>query len=207
MDETAGSAFDRERILQAFDWLGREAIAAGQRLDIAVYGGSALMLASNFRYASEDVDVSLLGAAWPTWLRTAVDRIAEAFGLSQDWLNDAVEFHLSAFADRASDHQEFGTFPRDDEEVGLTVFVPAADYMLAMKLKAMRIADPAKGEQEAADILNLMRVVGITTPEEALAVLAKFYPKSAAQPEKQLFLLRHLLARPQGLVDAPRYPR
>ena len=42
---------------QAFDEIGRAAVAAGTRLQIAVYGGSALMLASNFRFATEDVDV------------------------------------------------------------------------------------------------------------------------------------------------------
>ena len=42
----------------AFDEIGRAAAAVDTRLDIAVYGGSALMLASNFRFATEDVDMS-----------------------------------------------------------------------------------------------------------------------------------------------------
>ena len=54
------AAFDREALLDAFDEIGRAAVQAGTKLQIAVYGGSALMLASNFRFATEDVDVSEL---------------------------------------------------------------------------------------------------------------------------------------------------
>ena len=56
-------ALDREKLLEAFDEIGRAAVAAGTRMQIAVYGGSALMLASNFRFATEDVDVSRASAA------------------------------------------------------------------------------------------------------------------------------------------------
>ena len=41
-------AFDRDALLDAFDRIGRAAAQAGTKLQIAVYGGSALMLASNF---------------------------------------------------------------------------------------------------------------------------------------------------------------
>ena len=49
-------ALDRDKLLAAFDEIGRAAIEAGTTMQIAVYGGSALMLASNFRYSTEDVD-------------------------------------------------------------------------------------------------------------------------------------------------------
>jgi hypothetical protein len=54
------AAFDRDALLDAFDRIGHAAAQAGTKLQIAVYGGSALMLASNFRFATEDVDVSEL---------------------------------------------------------------------------------------------------------------------------------------------------
>ena len=44
------AAFDRDQLLDAFDEIGEAAVAADTRLDIAVFGGSALMLASNFRF-------------------------------------------------------------------------------------------------------------------------------------------------------------
>jgi hypothetical protein len=199
------AAFDREALLDAFDQIGRAAVEAGTKLQIAVYGGSALMLASNFRFATEDVDVSKLEHPLPDWLATVVRDIAEKNGWKEDWFNDGVAFHLSTLADRAADHLEFATFPRRGDEVGLVVSVPTAEYLLALKLKAFRILDPTRGEAERLDILNLMRVVGISSAEGAVALLGRYFPVSAASSEKQRFLLKNM--NPAGAVDAPKYPR
>jgi hypothetical protein len=95
------AAFGRDALLDAFDRIGRAAALAGTKLQIAVYGGSALMLASNFRFATEDVDVSALEHPLPGWLAVVVDEIAKSNGWQKDWFNDAVVFHLSSLADRA----------------------------------------------------------------------------------------------------------
>lgn len=197
-------ALSRDKLLDAFDEIGRAAAAAGTQLHIAVYGGSALMLASNFRYSTQDVDVSKLEQPWPEWLRQVVDRLAAANGWQPDWFNDGVAFHLSGLADLGGDHLEFGSFPRDGAP-GLIVYVPTAKYLLALKLKAIRVNDPLRGEQERLDILNLMRVAGIRSAEEAVALLARFFPNSGAAAEKQHFLLNHM--NPDGAADAPEYPR
>jgi hypothetical protein len=198
------AAFNRDALLDAFDQIGRAAALAGTRLQIAVYGGSALMLASNFRFATEDVDVSALEKPLPEWLATILHRIAEKNGWRDDWFNDGVAFHLSSLADHALDHLEYGTFPRDGTP-GLVVLVPSAEYLLALKLKAFRVADPTRGETERLDILNLMQVVGISTPEQAITLLGRYFPVSAASPEKQRFLLENMSR--DGASDAPKYPR
>jgi hypothetical protein len=197
------AAFDRTALLDAFDQIGRAAAQAGTRLQVAVYGGSALMLASNFRFATEDVDVSELPTPLPSWLADTLRAIARANGWSDDWFNDGVVFHLSPLADQAADHLEFGTFPRDDSAPGLVVSVPSAEYLLALKLKAVRVTDPIHGDTERLDILNLMRVVGLSTPDEAIALLGKYFPASAASAEKQRFLLKHMSC--EGVADAPKY--
>jgi hypothetical protein len=199
------AAFDRDALLDAFDQIGRAAVKAGTKLQIAVYGGSALMLASNFRFATEDVDVSQLEQPLPDWLAAVVHDIAEKNRWQDDWFNDGVAFHLSSLADRASDHLEFGTFPRDGTPPGLAVSVPTAEYLLALKLKAARILDPLRGETERLDILNLMQVVGISKVEDAIALLGKYFPVSAASSEKQRFLLKNM--NREGGIDAPKYPR
>jgi hypothetical protein len=196
---------NREKLLHAFNEIGRAAVAAGTRMQIAVYGGSALMLASNFRFATEDVDVSELQQPWPEWLRAVTQRLAAENGWSADWFNDGVVFHLSALADPADDHLEFGTFPPSPEEPGLVVYVPSAPYLLALKLKAIRVNDPVRGEQERLDILNLMRVVGIRTADEAITLLSQYFPVSGASAEKQKFLLTYM--NPNGAINAPEYPR
>ncbi|HXQ08400.1 MAG TPA: hypothetical protein VN831_27055 [Bradyrhizobium sp.] len=199
------AAFDRDALLDAFDRIGRAAALAGTKLQIAVYGGSALMLASNFRFATEDVDVSELEHPLPGWLAAVVDEIAKENGWLDDWFNDGVAFHLSPLADRALDHLEFGTFPRDGTPPGLAVSVPSAEYLLALKLKAARVTDPLRGETERLDILNLMQVVGISTVEDAIALLGRYFPVSAASSEKQRFLLKNMNRK--GGNDAPKYPR
>jgi hypothetical protein len=199
------AALDRDALLDAFDRIGRAAALAGTKLQIAVYGGSALMLASNFRFATEDVDVSELEHPLPGWLAAVVDEIARENGWRDDWFNDGVAFHLSPLADRALDHLEFGTFPRDGTPPGLAVSVPSAEYLLALKLKAARITDPLRGETERLDILDLMQVVGISTVEDAIALLGRYFPVSAASSEKQRFLLKNMNRK--GGNDAPKYPR
>jgi hypothetical protein len=198
------AAFGRDALLDAFDQIGRAAVLAGTKLQIAVYGGSALMRVSNFRFATEDVDVSALEHPLPGWLAAVVHEIAEKNQWQDDWFNDGVAVHLSPLADRAIDHLEFGTFPRDSVP-GLAVSVPSAEYLLALKLKAVRVTDPLRGETERLDILNLMQVVGIATAEDAIALLGKYFPVSAASSEKQRFLLKHM--NREGGIDAPKYPR
>lgn len=199
------AAFGRDALLDAFDLIGRAAVLAGTKLQIAVYGGSALMLASNFRFATEDVDVSELEHPLPAWLAAVVREVAEKNNWQDDWFNDGVAFHLSSLADRTIDHLEFGTFPRDGTPPGLVVSVPSAEYLLALKLKAVRVTDPLRGETERLDILNLMHVVGISTVEGAIAVLGKYFPVSAASSEKQRFLLKNM--NREGGINAPKYPR
>jgi hypothetical protein len=87
------AAFDRDALLDAFDRIGRAAVGAGTKLQIAVYGGSALMLASNFRFATEDVDVSKLDHPLPDWLATVVQELADQNHWQKDWFNDGVAFH------------------------------------------------------------------------------------------------------------------
>jgi hypothetical protein len=199
------NAFSTPALLEAFDLIGAAAVTHGQTLEFAVYGGSALMLASNFRFSSEDVDIAPL-KTWPDWLHDSVATIARQNGWSRDWLNEAVGVFLSQTA-AEGDHVLYGTFPRRSGKVGLKVFVPTAPYMLALKLKALRVLDPGKGEQETADIAALMRVCGLSTADEAVSLLSKYFPVSAAAPEKLRFLIRHILTTGETPDGAPEYPR
>jgi hypothetical protein len=198
-------AFDREALLDAFDEIGRAAVEAGTKLQIAVYGGSALMLASNFRFATEDVDIADIGQKWPDWLSSAVERISTKNGWSATWLNDAVTFHLSPLAQADRDLMLFGNFPRRAQQTGLVVFVPTARYMLALKLKALRVSDFEKGQQDMADVAHLLKALNLTDIEQAIEVLAEFFPKSASDADKQRFVLKRLFSGGTS-IDAPDYP-
>jgi hypothetical protein len=200
------AAFDRDQLLDALNEIGAAAVVAGTRLDIAMFGGSALMLASNFRFSTEDVDIAEIGRPWPDWLSAVVARIASQNGWPDDWLNDAVSIFLSPLARSERDFVFMGTFPRATEHAGLRVFVPNARYMLALKLKALRVSKYEKGTTDLADVASLLGVLGIKDVEEAIAVLTDFFPNSPADVDKARFVLRHLLAT-KGAPNAPSYPR
>ena len=199
------TAFDRDQLLAALNEIGAAAVVAQTRLDIAVFGGSALMLAGNFRFSTEDVDIAEIGRPWPDWLSNVVAGIAKRNGWSDRWLNDAVSTFLSPLARIERDFVFQGTFPRATEHAGLRVFVPTARYMLALKLKALRVSQFVKGATDIADVSGLLGVLGITNVDDAIAVLTEFFPNSPADVDKARFVLRHILAT-KGVPDAPRYP-
>jgi hypothetical protein len=199
------TAFDRDQLLAALNEIGAAAVAAHTRLDIVIFGGSALMLASNFRFSTEDVDIAEIGRPWPDWLSEIVARIAKKNGWSDHWLNDAVATFLSPLARSERDLVFLGTFPRATEHAGLRVFVPTARYMLALKLKALRVSNYDKGTSDLADVANLLGALGINDANEAIAVLTEFFPNSPADVDKARFVLRHILST-KGAPDAPRYP-
>jgi hypothetical protein len=85
------------------------------------------------------------------------------------------------------------------------VFVPTARYMLALKLKTLRVSKYDKGTTDLADVAGPLGVLGITNADDAIAVLTEFFPNSPADVDKARFVLRHILAT-KGAPDAPRYP-
>jgi len=198
------ASFDREQLLDALDEVGRAVIAVKARLDIADYRGSAWMLSSNFRFATEDLDIAEIEKPWPEWLSRVVADIAERKGWSENWFNDAVTFHLSPLARPERDLVPFGTFPRLSSDVGLSICIPTARYMLALKLKALRVSE-TKGADDISDVANLLTTLGINEIEPAIDVLGEFFPKTAQDADKQRFVLKRVLSKGMS-GNAPRYP-
>jgi hypothetical protein len=185
--------------------LGRRAHAQGKVVEIAVYGGSALMLASNFRIATQDVD-AVADTDQDLVNRLARDIAAER-GWPPGWLNDGVRTYLSPNVDGlAQHHRLFRTYPSESSP-GLRVFVPTAEYLLAMKLMAMRL-DPAAGKTDLQDILHLIDVVGITDKERLRQFAATFYPEARVSGRLHLgidILWTAYQTRPASEPNASRY--
>jgi hypothetical protein len=66
-------------------------------------------------------------------------------------------------------------------------------------------ADFDAGLLDIGDVPSLLRVLKISDVEQAIAVMAEFFPKSAAAADKQRFVLKRILSA-QETTDAPRYP-
>ncbi|MGI2035349.1 hypothetical protein ACRQ1B_23465 [Rhizobium panacihumi] len=77
--------------------------------------------------------------------------------------------------------------------------------MLALKLKAMRVLDPSKGEQEQNDIQNLLTVNKIADVDGAMDIMARYFPMSAGHNDKR-FLLQRMFHFEREEDNAPVYP-
>jgi hypothetical protein len=75
-----------------------------------------------------------------------------------------------------------------------------------LKLKALRVADFDRGSRDVSDVANLLATLSIADVEQAIAILAEFFPVSAADADKQRFVLRHIFSNRLS-NDAPRYPQ
>jgi hypothetical protein len=197
--------FTKDELSAALSELGVLARDAGKVIDIALYGGSCLMLVSNFRVATKDVDA--VAACDQTFIDSAARVVASRHGWPDNWLNDGVRTYLSPAAQGQAHHEFFASYP-DEAAPGLRVFVPTAEYMLAMKLMAMRI-DATTDSKDLDDILNLLDVVGMTRKEDIVAFAAGFYPEARTSAKMMLALdnlWRQHETRPQGHPnESPRY--
>jgi hypothetical protein len=166
----------RELIEQAFDRMGELAAKRGLVIEIAVYGGSCLVLASDIRNASVDVDAVFLTN------RSAVYEIADAvarqMGLTPNWINEAVRQTAPPIGNPEPNLLPFGDYPRQTTEaVGLHVLVPTPAYLLAMKILANRLDDERqKAQSDRNDALALMKITGINSREAIIDLLRQCYP-------------------------------
>jgi hypothetical protein len=194
-----------ERLIDALSELGAVARAAGKVIDIAIYGGSCLILASNFRVTTADVDA--VAASDQGFIDDAARMIATRRNWPPDWLNDGVRTYLSPRVEPPDHHELLRAYP-SEAEPGLRVFVPTAEYVLAMKLMAMRI-DTASGRKDLADILNLLAVTGIKEKSEIVQFAAAFYPEARASGRLLLSIEElwraHEKRAQESSDEAPRY--
>jgi len=166
----------RELIEQAFDRMGAMAARRGLVIDIAVYGGSCLVLASDVRNASADVDAVFLTN------RSAVYEIADAvareMGFAPNWINEAVRQTAPPIGNPQPNLFPFGEYPRGRQVgAGLRVHVPVPAYLLAMKVLANRLDDETlKVQSDRDDAVALMKITGIVSREGIIDLLKQCYP-------------------------------
>lgn len=131
--------------------LGEQLAAAGERYDLVVVGGTALLALGLVERTTRDVDVVALAGPdgltsadpLPPALASACERVARDFGLPVDWLNagpsDLLRFGLPAgFVDRTTE-RDFGP--------ALTVRYASRFDQIHLKLYAM--VDQGAGRHEA----------------------------------------------------------
>ena len=131
-------------------------------LEIAVYGGSAIVMQFAWRRSTEDVDAVVREGYDERALGSSVARIAERMGLSPDWLNNAVGM-FTPLDESDGLFEMSGTYP-DAGPPGLRVLLAKPHYLLAMKLKALASLD--RGDRDLSDARNLAAELGLTQDED-----------------------------------------
>jgi Nucleotidyltransferase of unknown function (DUF6036) len=162
--------FTQTRILSALQALGDELTSRGVRGQIFIVGGAAMALAYSTRRITKDIDAVFEPK---NAIYAAAAKVAEDLGLPEDWLNDAAK----GFMPSGDEHA------RPVPEVrGIEITTASPQYLLAMKLMAMRF-----GEDDE-DIEILLRECALHTAEEALDLLKHMYPSQEPPPKTRFFL-------------------
>ena len=141
--------------------------------EICLYGGAVMFLVYNARPATKNIDAIFEPVKY---FRTAIRKITERYNLPIDWLNFAVKIFVV-------EHEKeiFLDLPN------LKVFVPAPEYLLAMKILASRAES-----FDLEDIEFLLDKLNLQTVEDALKIVENYYPNKIIKPETR-FLLEELL--------------
>jgi hypothetical protein len=163
-------AFTRARIVAALQALGDELTREGVRGQIFIVGGAAMALAYSTRRVTKDIDAVFEPKSA---IYAAATRVAAAHDLPEGWLNDAVK----GFMPGTDEH------PRPLPDVaGIEITTASPQYLLAMKLMAMRF-----GEDDE-DIMILLHECDLHSAEEALDLLERLYPLREPSPKTRFFL-------------------
>jgi len=159
-------ALSRSDVESAFHEIGEMLVRKGRVAEIAVYGGAAIMLQFEVAFRTADVDAKVETGDHGALMEAAHD-VANRRGWLRSWLSEAVTVYLG---------EQGGTtlhrsYP-DETRAGLRVYVAKPDYLLAMKLRAMRI-----GSRDESDAIMLATVSKITTSDEMIALIGRYFPK------------------------------
>ena len=167
----------RQDVEAAFREMGELLVRARKVAEVAVYGGAAIMLQFEVSFLTGDVDVRVETGDHGAVMNAAAE-VARRHGWLRSWFSEAVTAYLGT-----DDGTKFhGSYP-SETRVGLRVYVAKPDYLLAMKLRAMRI-----GTRDEADAMMLAYASGITTVDAMLALLKRYFPRETPDPRQIVIL-------------------
>jgi len=163
-----------ETIRALFVALNHELASRGVLGEVGLCGGAVMCLVFQARSSTKDVDAVFE----PTReIREAAGVVAQDFGITEDWLNDAAKaFFLS-------DPPQHNVM----ELSNLRVWAPTAEYMLAMKCVSARF-----DSHDRDDVVFLIRHLGLESPATVFEVICRYYPRERV-PAKTAFFVEEIL--------------
>lgn len=184
---TSSKLLNREDMIAMFKAIGEIAAARDTTYEIAIYGGSALMLSFDYRQSTQDIDFETVSYSSPSAKPIAclddaskqvidiADVAAANIGLPKGILRDDVSIFVS---DTAKYHL-FGEYG------SLRVLQAAPEYILSMKVMSMRSSFET---QDMRDIWELIDACEIKTLAQLLKLFESFYPDHELPLRNKLLL-------------------
>jgi hypothetical protein len=169
------SDLSRERILDALAELSRRLGERGIRGEVCLFGGAAMVLAFRARQSTRDIDAVFSPASE---VREIAMQIGRERGYADGWFNDGVKGFLSG-----KHEVSVANLPQYEF---LQVTMPVPEYLFAMKCMAARVG--IGGGTDEADARLLTRHLGLTRADEALRIVAAYYPAERVPPRTQYFI-------------------
>lgn len=142
--------------------------------EVGICGGAVMCLVFQTRKATKDIDAIFE----PTReIRKASRKVAHAFGIPEDWLNDAAKVYFHADP------------PREPvlEFSHLRVWAPRADYMLAMKCISARF-----DTHDKEDLEFLLEYLNLKSPGQVFDLVSRYYPDHLV-PAKTRFFVEEMM--------------
>ena len=178
LNEGGKSVLDAQRMRFLFNEIGKRFAARGQVAEIAVFGGSALILMFDYRDSTRDIDYVQIKGGMREMAHVSAE-VGRMEGLPEGWFNDAVRIFTS---DRP-DYRLLGDFPASNP--GLRVFTASPRYILGMKIDSMR---SSLETSDIKDIWHLVDICGVESSEEARAIHREFFPDKPLPRRNELIL-------------------
>ena len=174
------SKLDRASLFSVLNDLGQHLAEQGVTMEIALYGGAAIMMHfEKDRDSTSDIDYVLRGNT-KSVLNDAINDIGHKHCLGGNWMNDAVEIFVAPNAN----HLHMGDFPRDGE-CGLRVYAASPEFLLALKVMSARCSLTTKDWQ---DIWNLADHLGIKDAGTCVEIARTYDPEFTLDTHKMLRL-------------------
>jgi hypothetical protein len=172
-------SFNSEELREILRYLDSLLVREGLELEIAVYGGAAVMLhfGTRSRDITEDVDAVIVNRAQFGSHPSVFREVAERFGLAEDWINSNIINTLSEL--KREDLIDFGDF------ANIAIKLPSKEQLLAMKVKAARYFP----KNDFADARQLVDDLGISTLEELRGIVDQYIPQFLITEEVEDFLV------------------
>lgn len=167
-----GMRLTTAEIRRLLDLLDAELAAEDVQGELYLVGGAVMCLALDARDATRDIDAVFRPARV---VREAALRVAAKAGVPDSWLNDAVKGYLSP----RGEFDPFLDLPH------LKVFVARPEYLLAMKCAAMRLGAEFA---DVDDVRFLLRWLNVTSVDDALAIVMRYFDDEQLLPKTRLVL-------------------